>query len=84
MRTPGHAPVAGAGMLAPLVREVERIAAVAESRDLEHLAEIRRLEREVRSLRETVARLRTSTAPVPAHLRLVVARAMCEVTVRAR
>jgi hypothetical protein len=67
----------GGGMLAPLVREIGRIAAVAEDRELEHLAEIRRLEEEIRQLRETVAHLRTSTSPVPAHLRVVVARAMC-------
>jgi hypothetical protein len=72
-------PLTDDGMLAPLVREIGRIAAVAEGREREHLAEIRRLEQEVRQLRETVARLRTSTAPVPARLRVVVARAMCEV-----
>jgi ABC-type Na+ transport system ATPase subunit NatA len=66
------------GMLAPLVREIGRIAAVAEDREAAHLAEIARLEDEVRRLRETVAHLRTSTAPVPVHLRVVVARAMCE------
>jgi hypothetical protein len=78
------APPAETGILAPLVREIGRIAAVAEDRELEHLAEIRRLEEEVRRLRETVAHLRTSTAPVPAHLRVVVARAMCEVADPAR
>jgi len=72
-------PLADEGMLAPLVREIGRIAAVAEDRELQHLAEIRRLEDEVRRLEETVPHLRTSTAPVPAHLRVVVARAMCEV-----
>ena len=77
------APLTDEGMLAPLVREIGRIAAVAEDRELEHLAEIRRLEEEVSRLRETVAHLRTSTAPVPAHLRVVVARAMCEVTIPA-
>jgi hypothetical protein len=69
-----HAPD---GMLAPLVREIGRIAAVAEDREAVHQEEIRRLEDEVRRLRETVAHLRTSTSPVPAHLRVVVARAMC-------
>lgn len=68
------------GMLAPLVREIGRIAAFAEDREQAHLTEIRRLEDEVRRLRETVAHLRTSTAPVPVHLRVVVARAMCDAT----
>jgi hypothetical protein len=49
-------PLTDDGMLAPLVREIGRIAAVAEGREREHLAEIRRLEQEVRQLRETVAR----------------------------
>jgi hypothetical protein len=77
----GPAPALGNdSMLAPLVREIGRIATVAENRELAHLEEIRRLEEEVRRLRETVAHLRTSTAPVPTHLRVVVARAMCEAT----
>jgi hypothetical protein len=69
---------AGDGLLAPLVAQISRIAALAEDREAEHLATIGRLEEEIRRLRETVAHLRTSTSPVPAHLRVVVARAMCE------
>lgn len=66
------------GLLAPLVAQLRRIAEVAEVREAEHLATIEQLEEEIRRLRETVAHLRMSTAPVPAHLRVVVARAMCE------
>jgi hypothetical protein len=69
---------AGDGLLAPLVEQISRIAALAEDREADHLATIDRLEEEIRRLRETVAHLRTSTSPVPAHLRVVVARAMCE------
>jgi hypothetical protein len=68
-----------AGPLAPVMREMSRIAELAERRECEHLEAIRFLEQEVRRLRETVSHLRTSTTPVPAHLRVVVARAMCEV-----
>ncbi|HEV7655149.1 MAG TPA: hypothetical protein VGP36_10540 [Mycobacteriales bacterium] len=67
----------GDGLLAPLVQELRRIAVFAESREIDHLDTIRRLEDEVSRLRETVAHLRMSTSPVPAHLRVVVARAMC-------
>jgi hypothetical protein len=75
------------GMLDPVVRELARIADVAESRgpaadpgaEDDGVADMREelaaLRAEVAGLRRVVAHLRSSNAPVPPELRPVVARA---------
>jgi hypothetical protein len=77
------------GLLEPVVRELARIADIAESRgpaaalgveddsgDVQ--VELAALRAEVAGLRRAVAHLRSSNAPVPVELRPVVARAVLQ------
>ena len=64
-------------LIDPLVREISRIASIAESRPACDHPAVDDLLEEIRRLRETVALLRVSAKPVPLRLRPVVARAMC-------
>ncbi|NMH97670.1 hypothetical protein [Pseudonocardia acidicola] len=67
-------------VVAPLLRELERICGVADTeRARADQATIAGLRGEVAALREAVAHLRATTAPLPGHLRPVVARAMIAV-----
>lgn len=78
------------GMLDPIVRELARIADIAESRgpatdpgavdnSLQDMQdELAALRAEVAGLRRAVAHLRSSNAPVPVELRPVVARAVLQ------
>jgi hypothetical protein len=72
-------------MMEPIVRELARIAHLAESREpaedhrvADLQAELVALRAEVAGLRRAVAHLRSSNAPVPAELRPVVARAVLQ------
>lgn len=63
-------------IVAPLLRELDRIAGAVESRRAaEDEARIEALTREVTALRVAVAHLRAAARPLPTHLRPVVARA---------
>jgi hypothetical protein len=63
--------------LAPVLRELSRIADCVESRRAaEDRATIEALRREVAELRAAVAQLRSSRGPVPISLQPVVARSM--------
>jgi hypothetical protein len=72
-------------MMEPIVRELARIAHMAESRKpaedhrvADMQAELVALRAEVVGLRRAVAHLRSSNAPVPVELRPVVARAVLQ------
>lgn len=65
--------------VAPLLAELDRIAAVVESRRAaEDRARIEALTREISQLRAVVAHLRAGAGPLPASLRPAVARAALE------